>query len=288
MITAEHEHPRAGTGANFADAMVLDFCDAEHDLFGRACLTRLPNAGRSRASVVLFKTGELVEKLEPEADAGIDDWSEARLDGIRMHAVQPLEHWRVEIEGSRGTLRLEAEALSRPRELPEGMPVGIGFEQYEQLCGVSGTIDVAGRTYPVRCLGRRVHRWGELPWNRIDRWRALYAVTGDGRAISVIAVLPTGSTGHEAELRAAQFLDREQPEAFEDVRLSTVYGEDGLPAKVGLELWTAEEEFPRRFGGEFICGTRSERSDHDLSVSFFRWSIEGEPAYGCYELARCR
>jgi hypothetical protein len=288
MNTAEQEHPRAGAGANFSDAVALDFCDAQHDLFGLARLTRLPNAGGSRASVALFNSGELVERLELESDAGIDDWSEARLDGVRMHAVRPLEHWVVEIESPRLGLRLDAEALSRPRALPDGMPAGVGFEQYEQLCGVSGSIDLDGRIYPVRCLGRRVHRWGELPWDRIDRWRALYAATGDGRAISVIAALPAGSKGHDAELRAAHHLDHEQPEAFEDARLSTVYGEDGLPAKVGLELWTVDDEFPRRFGGEALCGTREERGDHDLSVSFFRWLIEGEPAYGCYELARRR
>jgi hypothetical protein len=286
MITAEHEGARAGAGADFADVVAFDFCDPEHGLYGLAWLTRLPNAGRSRSSFVLFSAGELIENAEHEAEAAIQDWTDARLDGLRMHTTQPLERWVLETEGEQGALRLEVDALSTPRELREDVPAGIGVEQYEQLCRLSGTVDVGGHTYPVRCLGRRVHCWGEFPWSRIDRWRSLYAVSAAGRAISVIAALPAGSQGHDAELRSAQVLDDEQAPPFEDVRLSTVYRDDGLPAKVGLELWMPEEEFPRRFGGEVICGMRDERGGRELIVSFFRWSIEGEPAYGCYELVK--
>ena len=127
---------------------------------------------------------------------------------------------------------------------------------------------------------------GRVPWNRIDRWRTLYAASASGRAISAVAALPAGSAGHDAEVRAAQFLDDPDALPFDDVRLSTVYGDDGMPSKVGLELWRPDDDYPQRLGGEAICGTRRERGEHELVVSFFRWSIDGEPAYGCYELAR--
>lgn len=286
MITTEHEQARAGDGADFADTVALDFCDPEHGLFGVVWLTRLPNAGRSRAGVVLFVAGELVVSTEHEAETAIADWSGARLDGISMKTAQPLERWTLETKGERGAVRLEADALSAPRELAGGLSAGIGVEQYEQLCRLVGTVDAGGRTYPVRCLGRRVHWWGEFPWNKIERWRALYAASGTGRAISAVAALPAGSKGHDSELRAAQFLDDQDPLPFDDVRLSTVYGEDGMPSKVGLELWQPGDEYPQRLGGDAICGVRLERGGHELVVSFFRWSIDGEPAYGCYELAR--
>jgi hypothetical protein len=286
MITAEHERAKAGDGADFADAVALDFCDPEHDLFGAAWLTRLPNTGRSCSRVLVFASGELVVNTGHEADTAIPDWSGARLDGVEMRTVQPLEHWTLQTGGDQGALQLEAEAVSRPRELPDGVPAAVEVEQYEQLLRLSGTVDAGGRTYPVRCLGRRVHWWGKFSWERIARWRALYAVSGAGRAVSAVAALPAGSAGHDAELRAAQFLDDEDALPFDDVRLSTVYGEDGMPSKVGLELWRPDDEYPQRLGGVAVCGTRLERGDHELVVSFFRWSIDGEPAYGCYELAR--
>jgi hypothetical protein len=29
---------------------------------------------------------------------------------------------------------------------------------------------------------------------------------------------------------------------------------------------------------------RAERGGHELTMTFFQWSIDGEPAYGCYEV----
>ena len=66
--------------------------------------------------------------------------------------------------------------------------------------------------------------------------------------------------------------------------MSTVFGEDGLPQKAGVELWMEGGEFPSRLGGEAICGTRNEQPDHTTSLAFFRWSMDGVPAYGSYEI----
>jgi len=288
MITKEDEQVRAGDGADFADTVAIDFCDPEHDLFGALWLTRTPNSGRSRSNVVLFLAGELVINVQNESETVIQDWSAARAGGVSMQTAEPLERWIVETQDDHGSLHLEAEALSPPRELPDGFPAAIGVEQYEQLCRLTGTVDVAGRTYPIRCLGRRSHWWGEFPWDKIDRWRTLYAASASGRAISAVAALPAGSKGHDSEVRAAQFLDDPDALPFDDVRLSTVYGDDRMPAKVGLELWRPDDEYPQRLGGTAICGTHRDRADHEVVVSFFRWSIDGEPAYGCYELARRR
>lgn len=287
MIGAEHEQAQSEPGPEFFDSVSIDFSDAEQQLFGLAWVTRLPNAGRSRANTVLFAGGELVEHLELESDRVIDDWREGRLDGVRMSTVVPLERWSFAASGSETSLEIEADALTPPRELSDRTLLEtVGVDQYEQLCHVSGTVKVAGRTHALHCLGRRVHSWGNFAWGTIERWRALYAVSASGRAFSVAAALPTGSTGHGQELRAACLLDTEEAQPFEDVYLSTVYSASGLPAKAGLELSMPGDEMPRRFGGEAICAMRTKRSDHELIVSFFRWSIEGEPAYGCYEIAR--
>lgn len=287
MITAEDERARAGTGASFADAVAFDFCDPEHDLFGLVWMTRQPAANRTRANALLFANGELVEDLTLESDRAVESWEEARLDTIRMTTAAPLERWSVAAKAAQASLELDVEALTAPHELAnQELGEAIGIEQYEQLCRFSGTVDVGGRTYPVRCLGRRVHWWGEFAWNAIARWRNLYAVSLEGQAISVAGALPNGSEGHEQELRTAYALDLQEAPPFEDIRVSTVFDDDGFPTKVGLELWRPDDEYPRRLGGELICGSRMERSGHELVVSFFRWSIDGEPAYGCYELAR--
>jgi hypothetical protein len=77
----------------------------------------------------------------------------------------------------------------------------------------------------------------------------------------------------------------DEPSAFEDVRVSTVYGADGLPRKAGVELHIAGEQFPRRLTGEAVCGTSLSLAEETLAISFFHWSMDGMPALGCYESA---
>jgi hypothetical protein len=200
----------------------------------------------------------------------------------------PLERWAVSFSTSSAELELSIEAITPPLELegasdaaPELMS---GVKLYEQLCRVRGTVHVNGGSRSVRAVGRRVHAWGAHDWNELARWRSLYAASEEGRAISLAAALPRNASGHGEEVHAASLLaPDEEPHAFEDVRVSTVWGPDGLPVKAGLELYLAEEEMPRRIAGESVCRTTVDLSDEALGISFFRWSFEGTPALGCYE-----
>jgi hypothetical protein len=286
VIERKHEGPRSGTGARFADTVAIDFCDGERDLYGIAWITRLPNAGRVQASAVVFAGGELAEMTEHEDDGAVDDWGAAQAGGVRMTTAVPLERWSLAVTGSSVSLELDAYALLPPLQLehPE-LSHMTGIEQYEHVCRVDGTLGIAGSSSPLRGTGRRVHCWGEFGWDRVDRWRTLYAASDGGRAISVAAARPAGSDGHDSELRWARLFGTDTGEpAFDQVRLSTVFDAGGLPAKAGLELLNEGDEFPLRLGGEAVCGARSERDGHEIAISFFRWSLEGEPAYGCYEM----
>jgi hypothetical protein len=287
MIDAGHEQVQNAPGAEFFDSAAIDFSDPERQLFGLGWITRLPNEGRSRANLVMFADGELVEHVRLDRDLSIDDWSDASVDGIRVATAEPLARWAFEASGGETALELKLEAVTAPR-VPSDRTLldRVGIEQYEQLCNVSGTVSALGRSHDISCLGRRVHAWGSFAWDEIERWRTLYAASASGRAISVLAALPAGSDGHGDELRTARPLDEDEPREYEDVYLSTVYGADELPAKAGLELWETDDELPRRLGGEAVCAMRTKSSGHELIVSFFRWSIDGEPAYGCYEVAQ--
>src|SRR5437660_518283 len=178
MIEPEREQAQSGTGAGFTDGVSVEFCDPERELCVCASITRLPNARRSRASAIVFLAGEVADRLEPEREVAIDDWSKAGLDGVEMGTQVPLERWSLAVSGERASLRLEAVAVSPPRELPDPTSVnGGGVRQYEQVCRMEGEMKAAGETHPVGATGRRVHRWGELAWSEIDRRRTLYAVS---------------------------------------------------------------------------------------------------------------
>ena len=280
MITAQDELSRAGVGERFFDCVSIDFSEPERGLFGLVRITRFPNRDASTAVAVLFAGGEPIVAERMERDAPLDSWQEAGVDGIRMETTAPLERWRLALKRDDVTVELDAAAASVPLELAP--PADAGVEGYEQLCELSGIVDAGGKLHPFRGRGRRVHRWGSLDWGRLELWRSLYASSGEA-AVLLAAVRPRGSAGHAQELTTARLLEQGTPVELENVRLSTVYSADRLPSKAGLELFRTGDELPRRAGGAAVCGATIELEHERLDLSFFRWSLEGEPAFGCYE-----
>jgi hypothetical protein len=286
VIGPEHERARSGRGAGFFDSVSIDFCDGEHGVCGLVRVTRLPRAGSARALALLFVDDEAA-RVAVEAESLPESWEHAAVNGVALDVVSPLASWRAAVAGDT-SLELDAQAASPPVGLfPEEASLAgtTGVESYEQLCELTGSIELGGaRSYPIRCLGRRVHSWGEIDWGRIESMRSLYGASGERHAIVFASARPAGSGGHGDEQRVARLIDAEDEErTFEDVRLSTVYGEDGLPAKAALELFLPGEEYPRRLGGEALRAVWAEDRGALSAIGFFRWSMEGTPAFGLYE-----
>jgi hypothetical protein len=293
MITVEHERPQDGAGPGFFDAVSIDFCDAEHELFGLIRVARHPGQARTSALGLLFARGELVSRKSAETQGSRDDWRQAEVDGISTTTEAPLEGWRAALLDGDTGFELEARATSSPLDLNEGQTGAVaeaaGVDRYEQICTLGGQVRVKGRSISIHCLGRRQHAWGAYDWRRVERWRSIYAAS-EARGISVVSTRPAGSAGHGDELRSAQLVTGgEPPLAFEEVRISTVFGSDRLPAKAGLELFMPEDEYPKRVTGQALCAaTVDDGGEPVQSVSFFRWSLDGEPALGAYETLESR
>jgi hypothetical protein len=69
--------------------------------------------------------------------------------------------------------------------------------------------------------------------------------------------------------------------------LSTQYDAAGRQVRATLELWPEQGEEPRpplRAAGAIICGTSIEVDGRRLDVAFFRWSMNGRPGLGRYEI----
>jgi hypothetical protein len=285
MIDPELETPRGGAGEGFFDAVSLDFCDGERGLFGLIRVARMPAAGRACALAVVCTEDQVLVSDRVDGERAIESWDDADLDGVRMSTSIPLERWKVEANRSGVAVTLEATASSPALELNGA---AAGLEGYEQLCEVTGTVEAGGRLYPLSGSGRRQHLWGAFDWGRLELFRSLYVASSAGRGITIASARPAAAAGHGEEVRAAHALERPGAEVdtFEEVRLSTIYGADGLPAKAGLELVIAEEELPRRIGGIAVCATSIPLGRALLRLSFFRWSMEGTEAYGCYEIVK--
>ena len=63
-----------------------------------------------------------------------------------------------------------------------------------------------------------------------------------------------------------------------------MYDSAGRPRTAGLELFMPGDEYPRRVSGEAVCRPAG---GHDGQLATcFRWSFEGDPAEGGYQVAR--
>jgi hypothetical protein len=289
VIGVDDERARNERAAGFLDAVALDFCDAEHQVCGTLRLLRSPNEKRATAVAVVRADETPGLEVVASVSGDVGGWERAQAAGLESTVEKPLERWRFSLDGDGRRVDLEASALSAPLDRSEASGASIanaaGVRGYEQLCAVTGELHVGGVTRAVSCVGRRTHEWGVRDWSRLGRWRSIYAATDEPRGVSVWTALPAGSTGHGDELRAAHELQAPggEPSAFEEVRVSTVYGAQGLPAKAGLELYRPGEEYPSRVGGEAISSVVLELHSERLALSFFRWSLGGVPASGIYE-----
>lgn len=118
--------------------------------------------------------------------------------------------------------------------------------------------------------------------------RSIGIVFADGGLLALSSTLPGGRGEHGDEQIAAVLCDPDAaPVEFEEVLLSTEYGEDGVQRRATLELWTDVEEMrPLRGAGALISSISVRRRGVDSEIAFFRWSVEGREGLGTYEVAR--
>jgi hypothetical protein len=289
MIGPDQERARTGPHG-FQESVLVEFCDGDRDLFGLVRMARVPDAGRSEMLAVMFSGGDPVVS---EMESGLPlpgGWERAEAAGAVLEIVSPLERWRASFAGSGAGFELDLAATSAPVDFdePPGAEVAraSGTHGYEQLCAVNGTATVAGSQSPVAGVGRRVHSWGRPDPGSIASARSVFAQT-EGAGVTVAAVRPADASDHGQELITGHLLDRNlEPLALEQVRLSTVYDGSGRPREAGLELLAPGEEVPRRVAGEAACGISIESENAVTWLAFFRWSFEGVPALGSYQLHR--
>lgn len=283
-------HLPAAPDPGFRDAVTFAFGDPVTKLYGHAHI----GLGADGASgLALLFSGTDVAASSTAGGVAVDDasagWDAVRVAGLRTSVEEPLTIWTLGYERADCGFDLRFEARSAPAVLEaetEIARVG-GIEGYNQLCAVSGTVTVGGKTREVRCLGQRGHIWGSLDWKRIEVARFLSAWLGADRAVMLAAARPVKARGHGEEALAGWLVDAGEPLPISDPRLSTTYDGALRQQRVGLELWMDEEtDFARRASGKVLCGTTLDLGDVRLDTSFFAWKMEGREGVGRYDIVR--
>jgi hypothetical protein len=234
----------------------VDFADADRGLSA---------ALRSGAAVIFDHEDVLV--AEPHAPLELEVAGE----GSERAAV-PLRA---------GELELELAAV--------GHAIRLGGElvpdETLSACRVSGSLRGEGDAVEFASLGVRSQA-AETVWSRVERLRSLAVVFSDGALLALSAALPRGAGGHgEEELAAALVEPESGPLPIREALLSTQYDPEGRHRRATLELWPeGEAEPPLRAGGSIVCGASLPLGELRLDTAFFRWSMDGRPGLGRYEI----
>jgi hypothetical protein len=125
---------------------------------------------------------------------------------------------------------------------------------------------------------------GEIDWDEVEALRVLAAGLGDGRAVALAALRPAGAPGHGDELVAGVLVSDGEVEELAETLISTEYGPDGLPRRVGLELYRTDDPVPLRVAAdvqEATAGTGGALKDVRAALTVRR---DGHTAAGAFEI----
>jgi hypothetical protein len=94
---------------------------------------------------------------------------------------------------------------------------------------------------------------GELDWNQIDALRVISGRLGDGRLLALAALRPAGAA-HGDEAISGWLGQPGELQRLTKVLLSTEYGADARPRRIGLELYPTADAVPVRVAGTAGAG----------------------------------
>jgi hypothetical protein len=217
---------------------------------------------------------------------------------------------RLEEDADGQTWRLEAEGvallISPVAELAVTGARNVADDGFDQLCRVTGGLEIGGSRQAVDCLGWRAARELALDGGQLDSLRQISAWFEPGDGLALLALRPRNSRGQESDQIEAALRESETIGPISDPRLSTTYREDGRPVRAGVELWIGEDaskspgmeeredadhddspghQYPRRLSGEALGATADWLIDGlQLHAELFRWHSRGRDGAGVYLL----
>ena len=165
----------------------------------------------------------------------------------------------------------------------------------------TGTLLRGSKEIELSGLALEVGSSGAMPEQTL---RSIAVILADGGLLALAALSPPGAEGHGDEEIAAGLAEPDRPaEAeepedadapkggpFAEVLLSTEYDAEGRQRRATLELSPQGDsgEPPLRGAGTLVCGATLEVGGRRIDTAFFRWSIDGRPGLGRYEIVRPR
>jgi hypothetical protein len=196
-------------------------------------------------------------------------------------------------DGGDATVSLELDGVSMQLQLSRlGGPISLRGERAgaEELavCRVLGELRRDGQTQEIACLGIRSDAAAEPDPGEVSLTRSIAVAFSDGGILALRAARPVDATDHgDEEVVAAIAGPDGAATQVREPLLSTQYDDVGRHVRATLELWPEQDSEPRppiRAAGSIVCGTSLPLGERRLNIAFFRWSLDGRPGLGRYEV----
>jgi hypothetical protein len=174
---------------------------------------------------------------------------------------------------------MAAEASSITLELPAGdRPVRLSWDR-----DAAESLAAEGDDGPARSAWRTEE---EPDWEHAEALRLVSAVFEDGRTVVLAALRPKGATGHDRDLVAHCLETTGEPVTITEALLSTEYDADGVPRRIGLELWVEPDSPPLRLAGDRRGEAEVSGDGTRRELLAMSYRLDGVAGVGTYELLR--
>ena len=180
------------------------------------------------------------------------------------------------LEGAKAELELAP--LAGPLEVGGKLTGGAELT----LCRALGDVERPGGRGEIACLAV-ASRPTAAPSESAVIHRSIAIVLADGGLVAILAARPHDAAGHGEEEVAAAMLEPGGEAAVAEALLSTEYDEGSRHRRANLEL-SSEGRPALRAAGAIICGATLEPAGPRIETAFFRWSLDGRPGIGRYEI----
>jgi hypothetical protein len=128
---------------------------------------------------------------------------------------------------------------------------------------------------------------GELDWDEIEAVRVVSARLDDGRLLAIVALRPPDAEGHGDELVVgAMGAGTDDFAQLHETLLSTEYGADGLPRRIGAELYPSETSIPIRVAGESTASASFDSGGVQRTSASLKLRSAGATGTGALDILR--
>ncbi|BBY66117.1 DUF7064 domain-containing protein [Mycolicibacterium helvum] len=306
MLTAADDYPHeVGAEVNFNESMYFEFHDPALDLGGFLRLANRPNEGIGERTVCLYLPGGAVGFgfLRPTVTTN----EAMNAGGLVVEVLQPMEELSIRFGGDlcvmadpramndpkaalashpmvRADIELRYRALAGAHEQTfESDGQSFAPHHYEQLCAVSGRIQLGPDRFTVAGHGLRDHSWGPRSWQAPWFYRWLHGCSAEFGFMAAYFGDPDGSS------RCGGFVfDGSVLHACDEVKITTARDHDGFQQQIDLSIAAGQHHW--RLRGEALSSVPLRHRNADGTVgtriveSAIRWELaDGEVLHGMAE-----